>query len=64
MGEYVTLGPMEMYYETAGDEGDPILFLHGGGGGAFVWEPHMAHFAPVASGIRLGTTGAGAHRRR
>lgn len=46
MGEYVTLGPMEMYYETAGDEGDPILFLHGGGGGAFVWEPHMAHFAP------------------
>ncbi|MGH8924984.1 MAG: alpha/beta fold hydrolase [Acidimicrobiia bacterium] len=38
MGNYATVGPVRMYYETEGDQGRPLLLLHGAMGGAFSWQ--------------------------
>jgi pimeloyl-ACP methyl ester carboxylesterase len=34
-----------LYYETAGDSGTPILFVHEFGGNYDAWEPQMSFFA-------------------
>ncbi|WP_172327391.1 alpha/beta fold hydrolase [Mangrovicoccus sp. HB161399] len=35
----------KIYYETAGETGTPILFIHEFGGNYDAWEPQMSHFA-------------------
>lgn len=46
MGGYVSVGPVSMFYETAGDSGDTVVLLHGAMGGAFVWGQLMEALAP------------------
>ena len=41
MGGYATLGPVRMYYETAGEQGQPLVLLHGAYGGAFSWQAQI-----------------------
>ncbi|HEX5721519.1 MAG TPA: alpha/beta hydrolase [Acidimicrobiia bacterium] len=38
MGDYATIGPVRMYYETVGERGQPVVLLHGAYGGAFSWQ--------------------------
>ncbi|RWR29885.1 alpha/beta hydrolase [Sinirhodobacter populi] len=35
----------KLYYETAGETGTPILFIHEFGGNYDAWEPQLAYFA-------------------
>lgn len=50
MGGYVSVGPVSMFHELAGDGGDPVVLLHGAMGGAFVWGLLMEG---LASDFRL-----------
>lgn len=50
MGGYVSVGPVSMFHESAGDRGDPVVLLHGAMGGAFVWGQLMDG---LASELRL-----------
>ena len=50
MGEYATVGPVRMYYETAGEKGQPLVLLHGAYGGAFSWQGQIE---PLSARYRL-----------
>ncbi len=49
---------IKLYYETAGETGTPILFIHEFGGNYDAWEPQMNFFpaAIAASPMRRAVT--------
>jgi pimeloyl-ACP methyl ester carboxylesterase len=38
MGGHAAVGPVRMHYETEGQQGHPLVLLHGAMGGAFSWQ--------------------------
>ena len=51
-------GGVRIAWESSGS-GDPVLFLHGLGGGLLDWEPQVPAFAPKYRTIRLDVRGHG-----
>ncbi len=55
----VNVGDDEIYYVRQGEQGRPVLFVHGAGGNHLIWWNQIRACAPVARPIALDLPGHG-----
>lgn len=56
---HTTINGFEMYYERHGDDGEPLVLVHGYGGDVGDWEYQVAEFAPTHRVLTLDHRGHG-----
>lgn len=55
----VNILDQEIYYAARGENGAPLVFVHGAGDSHLVWNGQLAAFAPVARALALDLPGHG-----